>query len=183
MENAAAAISNAANNAGRVDAWAVAYDLDVKQMKTDGFTKSNVTQYYANIREALTRAKFDWQKQWSIYTSEDPSLSALFAARRELAAITFHHNLPQAVLSAKAATDYIKRLHAFRIDFLTDMLPYVANGRSSAGRDGIQEAIDEVFGPDTPTGTSADGAGAAPAAKPAPAAPTASKGDKRNKKP
>jgi virulence-associated protein VapD len=114
--------------------WAIAYDLDVKQMKDAGYTKSNVTQFYNSVRECLTNNHFEKMKQLSIYTSgEANSISDAFAACMALQKVT-------------DADKFIKRLHLFRVEDFNDLLPLVASGKFSAERDVVEEQIEEVYG-------------------------------------
>ena len=112
--------------------WAIAYDLDVRGMKDDGYTKSDVTQFYNSVRSCLADHRFERLKQWSIYTSSgDNSIADAFQVCVALQQV---HDTDR----------YIKRLHLFRIEDFNDLLPLVHAGRESAG-DEIEEEIEEVF--------------------------------------
>jgi virulence-associated protein VapD len=113
--------------------WAIAYDLDVRGMKAAGYTKGKVTSFYSSIRQCLQSNQFEKQTQWSIYSSaKDNSLTNAFQACVAM----------QRVVDADK---YIKRLHLFRIEDLNDLLPLVVSGKTSAGRDPIEEEIDAVY--------------------------------------
>ncbi len=113
--------------------WAIAYDLDVKGMRTAGYTKSQVTQFYNNVRSCLAQHNFEKQKQLSIYTSKtDNSIADAF----------------QVCVTLKTITDtnkFVKRFHLFRIEDFNDLLPLVADGRTSAEKDVIEEEIEELY--------------------------------------
>lgn len=114
--------------------WAIAYDLDVKSMKAEGYTKSGVTQFYNDVRKCLTDNNFAKMKQLSIYTSATGnSISDAFAAVNALKRVS-------------DANKFIKRLHLFRVEDFNDLLPLVVCGKTSAERDMTEEQIDEVFG-------------------------------------
>ena len=118
------------------DFWAIAYDLDVKGMKADGYTKSNVTQFYNAVRDCLTKNRFEKMKQLSIYTSDKAnSLSDAFA-------------VCMALQQVNDADKFIKRLHLFRVEDFNDLLPLVANGKVSVEKDSVEEQIEELFGPE-----------------------------------
>ena len=112
--------------------WAVAYDLDVGAMKRAGMTKSQVTMFYNSVRACLSNNGFEKFKQLSIYTSDkENTLTNAFKACQAL------KQLPNAAA-------YIKRLHLFRVEDFNDLLPLVSD-KPSAGRDIVEEIIDEVF--------------------------------------
>lgn len=112
--------------------WAIAYDLDVKGMKASGYTQSQVTGFYNNLKKCLADNNFESMKQMSIYTSEnDNSLTDAFQASVQLKAM-------------KDSERFIKRLHLFRIEDFNDLLPLVA-GRNSGEADPVEEEIAEVF--------------------------------------
>lgn len=114
--------------------WAIAYDLDVKGMKAAGYTKSHVTLFYNAIRKTLKDNAFEKMKQLSIYTSEKQnSIADAFA-------------VCVAMKSVKDADQFVKRLHLFRIEDFNDLLPLVANGKTSDERDDIEQEIEETFG-------------------------------------
>ena len=113
--------------------WAIAYDLDVRGMKTAGYTESQVTQFYTAIRGALANNHFEQFKQLSIYTSGAAnSLTHAFQACIALQQVA-------------DADQYIKRLHLFRIEDFNDLLPLVAKDKKSIGKDVILEEIEEIF--------------------------------------
>jgi virulence-associated protein VapD len=112
--------------------WAIAYDLDVGAMKRNSMTKGEVTAFYRAVRDCLTKNNFESFKQLSIYTSDkENTLTNAFKACQALASIP------------NSAT-YVKRLHLFRLEDNNDLLPLVS-GKSSAGRDAVEDRIDEVF--------------------------------------
>jgi virulence-associated protein VapD len=112
--------------------WTIAYDLDVRGMKNAGYTQSQVTQFYNNVRSCLASNHFENFKQLSIYTSDKPNtLTDAFRACVALQGVT-------------DADKYIKRLHLFRIEDFNDLLPLVAH-KDSSGKDAIEEEIEEVF--------------------------------------
>jgi len=115
-----------------VSIWAIAYDLDVRGMQTAGYTKSQVTQFYSDVRNCLARNNFEQFKQLSIYTSEHPN--TLTDAFRVCVDLKLVHD----------ADRFIKRLHLFRIEDFNDLLPLVAE-KESSGKDEIEEQIEEVF--------------------------------------
>lgn len=112
--------------------WAIAYDLDVGAMKTAGKTKSQVTTFYNQVRECLTANRFEKFQQLSIYTSSEANT------------ITNAFKACQALKLLPDSNSFIKRLHLFRVEDQSDLLPLVA-GRDSADRDATQEIIDQVF--------------------------------------
>lgn len=114
--------------------WAIAYDLDVKAMQKAGYSKGNVTTFYNSIRNCLKGNNFEQMKQLSIYTSERKnSIADAFAACTALKGV-------------KDADKFVKRLHLFRIEDFNDLLPLIANGKTSDERDAIEQEIEEVFG-------------------------------------
>lgn len=114
--------------------WAIAYDLNVKGMRAAGYSKSQVTMFYNSIRTCLQNNHFEKLKQWSIYTSEKPnSLTDAFAVCVALKTVT-------------DADKFVKRLHLFRIEDFNDLLPLVANGKTSDETDEIEQEINETFG-------------------------------------
>lgn len=50
------------------------------------------------------------------------------------------------------SANFIKRLHLFRVEDQSDLMPLVS-GRDSADRDTMQEIIDQVFPEATPVNT------------------------------
>lgn len=115
-------------------AWAIAYDLDVKGMKIAGYSKSRVTQFYSQVRKCLQDNHFEKMNQLSIYTCDkDNSIADAFFV------VTALQQIPD--------TDkFIKRLNLFRVEDFNDLLPLVAQGKSSAADDKIEIEIEEVFG-------------------------------------
>ncbi len=113
--------------------WAIAYDLDVRGMNNAGYNKSQVTQFYNAVRDALANNHFEQFKQLSIYTSgATNSLTHAFQACIALQQVT-------------DADKYIKRLHLFRIEDFNDLLPLVAKEKKSIGKDAVLEEIEEIF--------------------------------------
>ncbi|WP_438002678.1 hypothetical protein WME89_27365 [Sorangium sp. So ce321] len=122
--------------------WAIAYDLDVKRMKRDGMTRGQVVMFYQKVRTCLKQNQFELFKQFSLYTSAaDNTLTNAFKACQELRALT-------------DSNKYIKRLHLFRVEDFNDLLPLVAD-RSSAGKEVVEEEIEEAFGASQESGTQA----------------------------
>lgn len=117
-------------------AWAIAYDLDVKGMKNAGYSKSNVTQFYNNIRKCLQDNNFESMKQLSIYTCQKVnSITDAFRVVTDMKAVT-------------DADKYIKRLNLFRVEDFNDLLPLIETKRAASDVDEIEEEIEEVFGED-----------------------------------
>ena len=112
--------------------WAIAYDLDVAGMKAAGYTKSKVTAFYNAVRRCLTDNGFERFKQLSIYTSDKENT------------LTHAFQACQALRQLDDSDKFIKRLHLFRVEDFNDLLPLVAD-KESAGRDTIEDVIDEVF--------------------------------------
>jgi virulence-associated protein VapD len=113
--------------------WAIAYDLDVKGMKAAGYTKSNVTQFYKDVRKTLQDNHFEKLKQWSIYTSnQENSLTDAFG-------------VALALKTVKDADKFVKRLHLFRIEDFNDLMPLIVPGKTSDDGDVIEQEINEVF--------------------------------------
>ena len=114
--------------------WAIAYDLDVKGMKANGYSKSKVTTFYSNIRNCLKANNFEKLKQLSIYTSnKDNSIADAFA-------------VCVALKQVSDADKFVKKLHLFRVEDFNDLLPLVANGKTSDESDEIAQEIEETFG-------------------------------------
>lgn len=112
--------------------WAIGYDLDVGAMKAAGKTESQVTAFYTEVRKCLSTNGFEKFKQLSVYTSDKPNtLTNAFKACQALKGVT-------------GADTFIKRLHLFRIEDHSDLLPLVS-GRESADRDAVEESIKQVF--------------------------------------
>lgn len=115
-------------------AWAIAYDLDVAGMRTAGYSKSQVTLFYNSVRDCLRKNNFELLKQLSIYTcSTVNSIADAFRAIQDLRGV-------------KDTDKFIKRLNLFRVEDFNDLMPLVADGRSSAESDEVEEEIEEVFG-------------------------------------
>ena len=115
--------------------WAIAYDLDVKGMRANGYTKSQVTLFYNDIRGCLSAHNFEKMKQWSIYTSDKAnSIADAFAVCMDIQRVT-------------DANRFVKRLHLFRVEDFNDLLPLVT-GRQSPEEDAIEQEIEEEFGSD-----------------------------------
>ena len=51
--------------------YAVCFDLDTKQMKEDGLTKSDCTQVYTKTKELLQKCGLKKHQQYSMYATED----------------------------------------------------------------------------------------------------------------
>lgn len=117
-----------------MDTWAVAYDLDVVGMKCAGLTQDQATGVYDAVRNRLAHNNYSQLRQLNIYTGEgkDP-LADAFQLCTEM------RGVPN-------ADRFIHRLHLFRIQDFTDLLPLVA-GKASSGKDPILEEIEAVFSP------------------------------------
>ena len=113
--------------------WAIAYDLDVKGMKAGGFSASQVTGFYNEIRSCLASNHFEKFQQLSVYTSESPNsiTDAIMACR---------------AISALPNKNYVKRLNLFRMEDLNDLLPIIGVSSTSPEKDNIEEEIEQVFG-------------------------------------
>ncbi len=113
--------------------WAIAYDLDVKGMKDEGYTKSNVTTFYNKIRKCLKDNNFEKMKQLSIYTcSKENSIADAFKVITALKGVS-------------DADRFIKRLNMFRVEDFNDLLPLISFEKKSSEDDEIEARIEEVF--------------------------------------
>jgi len=116
-----------------IEKWVIAYDLDVKGMKNSGYTKSNVTTYYNNIRNCLGEFGFSKFTQNSIYArdADEDILTRVF----------------QVVTALKEIKDpqFINRLNVFRVDTFSDLRPLISAGNKSVESDVIEDKIKEEY--------------------------------------
>ncbi|AKT39559.1 hypothetical protein [Chondromyces crocatus] len=98
--------------------WAIAYDHTTELMGTDGMTESEIVLFYNSVRDVLYDKGFV-RSQLSVYVN--PNTDARERADDVFAALK---TMPKAV-------KYINRLHLFRVEDVSDVLPLVA-GRPSA---------------------------------------------------
>ena len=116
-----------------IEKWVIAYDLDVKGMKTADYTKSQVTAYYNNVRNCLNEFGFSKFTQNSIYArdADDDILTRVF----------------QVVMALSNIKDpqFINRLNVFRVDTFSDLRPLIAAGNKSVETDIIEEKIQEEY--------------------------------------
>lgn len=112
--------------------WVIAYDLDIKGMKKAGYTASNVTQYYNELKRILAKHGFKKFSQLSLYMSEpvDGVIALAISVIDDLRAMKDNQ--------------FINRLHVFKVEDFSDLRPVISRGASSQ-KDTIEEKIEEVF--------------------------------------
>src|SRR3954470_21005182 len=102
--------------------YAIAFDLDTKRMKADGFTDSDTTQVYQEIPEALGFCGFTKHPQGSLYCTEahEDAITALMQL--------------ESVLEKLAPTfcRYARRINVFRMEEWSDVTKLIT-GRQPAG--------------------------------------------------
>lgn len=103
------------------DRWVIAYDVDTKTAEQASVTMMTV---YNRIRACLRQNGFTEFAQLSVYAmpDEDNALVRVYQAIQALKALN--------------ESQYIKRLHVFKIDgALNDVLPLVRNVPSARAED------------------------------------------------
>lgn len=118
--------------------WVIAYDLNVKAMKANGYTKSQVTKYYNAVKKCLSTNGFDRFTQGSIYGLDDDEnvLTKVYQAIDCLRKMQHPH--------------FVNRLHLFKAESLSDLRPLLPTSDASEDTDPIEEKIEEIFGEDAP---------------------------------
>lgn len=113
--------------------WVIAYDLNVKGMKADRYTKSQVVLYYNSVKKCLHDNGFDRFTQGSIYGTNDDEnvLTRVYKAIDALRAIKDAH--------------FVNRLHLFKAESLSDLRPLLPTEAKSDEKDPIEEKIDDAF--------------------------------------
>lgn len=113
--------------------YAIAFDLDTKQMTHDGLTKSEKTSIYQKeIVEALASCGFTAHPQGSLYHTEsdqDP-IGAIMTL--------------QSTLKTKAPSfcKYVTRVHVFRMEEWSDVTMLIADKPAAPSPSG-EEELDE----------------------------------------
>ena len=112
--------------------WVIAYDLDVKGMRKADYTKSQVTQYYNEIKRILAKHGFNKFSQLSLYMTEPVDGVILLA-------INVIDDL-----RAMKDNQFINRLHVFKVEDFSDLRPAISK-KDSSKKDPIEEKIEDEF--------------------------------------
>ena len=98
--------------------YAIAFDLNTRQMRNDGFTDADVTRVYQQeIPGALTSCGFTAHPQGSLYHTEED--------QDPIKAIMRLQNALQS--NAANFCKYVRRVHVFRMEEWSDVTDLVAN--------------------------------------------------------
>lgn len=118
--------------------WVIAYDLNVRAMKSAGYSKSKVTQYYDSVKNCLHQhgfGRFRRFRQLSIYGSEEEIENPLFKAIQIIDC-----------LKAMPDAKYINRLHLFKVEDFNDLRPLLPPLEAGDEQDEIELKINNIFG-------------------------------------
>ena len=113
--------------------YAIAFDLDTNAMRTDGFTKSEITQVYqAEIPSALAACGFTAHPQGSLYHTEADQnpINAVMQLQSTLKSM------------AVSFCKYVKRVHVFRMEEWSDVTPLI-RGQAAEGTPTGEEELEE----------------------------------------
>lgn len=113
--------------------YAIAFDVDTKGMRNNGFTNSQVTNLYqTEIPNALENCGFTAHPQGSLYHTE-----------MEKDPITAIMQL-QSTLKKQAPNfcQYVRRVHVFRMEEWSDVTPLIAE-REAAGSPTADEEVEK----------------------------------------
>lgn len=116
--------------------YAIAFDLDNKQMELDGYTKSNIVGVYQReIPQAFRAAGFDGHLQGSIYhtESEQDQISLLIDLKGILQS--------QAPLFCR----YAHRIHIFRLEDWSDVTSRLSTRPVAPEPTGDEEFIAQEY--------------------------------------
>ena len=113
--------------------YAIAFDLNTRQMRDDGFTDADVTRVYQReIPDALRSCGFTAHPQGSLYHTEQEQDPIKAIMRLQSALQT----------QATSFCQYVRRVHVFRMEEWSDVTDLIAN-RPAAGPPTPEEEIAE----------------------------------------
>jgi len=117
--------------------YAIAFDLAYAEMKSDGYTHSEVVQVYQKeIPNAFRAAGFDGHLQGSVYHTETD--------KEELSILI---NLKTVLQSAAPNfCRYAKRIHVFRLEAWSDVTKDLSTRpETSSEPQAIEEILEQLF--------------------------------------
>ena len=110
--------------------YAIAFDLDTAQMRTDGLSNADRTQIYqTEIPTALAGCGFTAHPQGSLYHTEAEQ-NPITAIMRLQGALT--QNAPR-------FCQYVRRVHVFRMEEWSDVTDLIANRAAAPAPDATEE--------------------------------------------
>lgn len=107
--------------------WAVAFDLDTKQMTKNGLTKSQKTQIYQKeIPNAFIECGFDCHPQGSVYHT------SIEAHDKDSATLSLMKLKPTLIEKAPNLCKYVKCIHVFEMADWADVTEFITGKASQA---------------------------------------------------
>lgn len=113
--------------------YAIAFDIDTKGMRDNGFTNSQITNLYqTEIPNALSSCGFTAHPQGSLYhtESEKDPINAIMQLQSTLKS------------QAPIFCQYVRRVHVFRMEEWSDVTPLIAE-HEAAGSPSAEEEVEE----------------------------------------
>jgi virulence-associated protein VapD len=116
--------------------YAIAFDLDNKQMEADGLTKSSIVSVYQReIPTAFKKAGFDGHLQGSIYHTE--------SEQDQIAILIDLKGILQE--SAPNFCKYANRIHIFRLEDWSDVTAKLSTKPKADEPSGVEELLEQLF--------------------------------------
>jgi virulence-associated protein VapD len=113
--------------------WGIAYDLDVQAMKDAGYSRSDVANFYDAVRGSFDAHNFEKFHQLALYTSDKPH------------AVRDAYQVCHALNRIPEIDKFLRQLTLFQIRELNDLLPLIAQGKTSSMKDRIWQDMEAVF--------------------------------------
>lgn len=114
--------------------YAIAFDLNTKQMRAAGLTQSQITTVYqTEIRQALANCGFTAHPQGSLYHTEETQdpITAIMRLQSTLKT------------QAPEFCKYVRRVHVFRMEEWSDVTQLIADRPTDTTVDAEEEADED----------------------------------------